>query len=78
MIGPGDAIHRPRVSTLLDYEAELGIVIGRRCRHVPLERAHEVIGGYVVVNDVTCANRPYSWTCSQQDVPSHQNQLLLL
>ena len=53
VVGPGDAIHRPRVSTLLDYEAELGIVIGRRCRHVPLERAHEVIGGYVVVNDVT-------------------------
>ena len=45
VIGPGDAIHRPRVSTLLDYEAELGIVIGRRCRHVPRERAHEVIGG---------------------------------
>jgi 2-keto-4-pentenoate hydratase/2-oxohepta-3-ene-1,7-dioic acid hydratase in catechol pathway len=53
VIGPGDAIHRPRVSTLLDYEGELGIVIGRRCRHVPRERAHEVIGGYLVVNDVT-------------------------
>ncbi len=53
VIGPGEAIHRPRVSTLLDYEGELGIVIGRRCRHVPRERAHEVIGGYLVVNDVT-------------------------
>jgi 2-keto-4-pentenoate hydratase/2-oxohepta-3-ene-1,7-dioic acid hydratase in catechol pathway len=38
---------------MLDYEGELGIVIGRRCRHVPRERAHEVIAGYVVVNDVT-------------------------
>jgi 2-keto-4-pentenoate hydratase/2-oxohepta-3-ene-1,7-dioic acid hydratase in catechol pathway len=53
VIGPGEAIHRPRVSTLLDYEGELGIVIARRCRHVPRERAHEVIGGYLVVNDVT-------------------------
>lgn len=53
VIGPGEAIHRPRVSTLLDYEGELGIVIGRRCRHVPRERAHEVIGGYLIVNDVT-------------------------
>jgi 2-keto-4-pentenoate hydratase/2-oxohepta-3-ene-1,7-dioic acid hydratase in catechol pathway len=53
VIGPGDPIHRPRVSTLLDYEGELGVVIGRRCRHVPRERAHEVIAGYVVVNDVT-------------------------
>lgn len=53
VIGPGEAIHRPRVSTLLDYEGELGVVIGRRCRHVPLERAHEVIAGYLVANDVT-------------------------
>lgn len=53
VIGPGAAIHRPRVSTLLDYEGELGIVIGRRCRHVPQERAHEVIAGYLIVNDVT-------------------------
>jgi 2-keto-4-pentenoate hydratase/2-oxohepta-3-ene-1,7-dioic acid hydratase in catechol pathway len=51
--GPGDAIHRPRVSSLLDYEGELGVVIGRRCRHVPAARAREVIGGYLVVNDVT-------------------------
>jgi len=53
VIGPGEAIHRPRVSTLLDYEGELGIVIGRRCRHVPLARALDVVAGYVVVNDVT-------------------------
>jgi 2-keto-4-pentenoate hydratase/2-oxohepta-3-ene-1,7-dioic acid hydratase in catechol pathway len=53
VIGPGEAIHRPRVSTLLDYEGELGMVIGRRCRHVPRERALEVVAGYLVVNDVT-------------------------
>jgi len=53
IVGPGAPVHRPRVSTMLDYEGELGIVIGRRCRHVPRERAHEVIAGYVVVNDVT-------------------------
>jgi 2-keto-4-pentenoate hydratase/2-oxohepta-3-ene-1,7-dioic acid hydratase in catechol pathway len=51
--GPGDAIHVPRVSALVDYEGELGVVIGRRCRHVPAARAHEVIAGYTVVNDVT-------------------------
>jgi len=51
--GPYDSIHRPRVSTLLDYEGELGFVIGRRCRHVPKERAAEVIAGYVVVDDVS-------------------------
>jgi len=51
--GPYDPIHLPRVSPLLDYEGELGFVIGRRCRHVPRARAPEVIAGYVVVDDVT-------------------------
>ena len=53
VIGPGDAILKPPVSSEMDYEGEFGIVIGRRCRHVPKERAREVIGGYVVVNDVS-------------------------
>jgi len=53
VIGPHDAIHRPRASEALDYEGELGFVIGRRCRHVPRARAGEVIAGWVVVNDVT-------------------------
>jgi 2-keto-4-pentenoate hydratase/2-oxohepta-3-ene-1,7-dioic acid hydratase in catechol pathway len=53
VIGPGDPIHLPRASSALDYEGELGFVIGRRCRHVPRDRAHEVIAGYVIVNDVS-------------------------
>jgi 2-keto-4-pentenoate hydratase/2-oxohepta-3-ene-1,7-dioic acid hydratase in catechol pathway len=51
--GPFDAIHRPRASEALDYEGELGFVIGRVCRHVPRARAFEVIAGFVVVNDVS-------------------------
>lgn len=51
--GPYDPIHLPRVSNKLDYEGELGVVIGRRCRHVPQARAQEVVAGYLVVNDVT-------------------------
>lgn len=51
--GPYDPIHRPRVSMQLDYEGELGFVIGRKCRHVPRDRAHEVIAGYIVVDDVS-------------------------
>lgn len=51
--GPYDPIHLPRVSQELDYEGELAFVIGRRCRHVPRERAHEVIAGYLVANDVS-------------------------
>lgn len=51
--GPFDPVHMPKVSDKLDYEAELGVVIGRRCRHVPRERAREVIAGYLVCNDVS-------------------------
>ena len=49
--GPYDEVQRPFISDKLDYEGELGFVIGRRCRHVPRGRAHEVIAGYVVIND---------------------------
>ena len=38
---------------LLDYEGELAVVIGTRCRHVPEDRAHEVIAGYTITNDVS-------------------------
>jgi 2-keto-4-pentenoate hydratase/2-oxohepta-3-ene-1,7-dioic acid hydratase in catechol pathway len=53
VVGPYDPIHRPRVSKALDYEGELAFVIGRRCRHVPRERAREVIAGYLVADDVS-------------------------
>jgi 2-keto-4-pentenoate hydratase/2-oxohepta-3-ene-1,7-dioic acid hydratase in catechol pathway len=53
VIGPGDDVHMPRVSTLLDYEGELAIVIGERCRHVPDDQAPDVIAGYTIANDVS-------------------------
>ena len=51
--GPFDPVHLPRASTMVDYEGELGFIIGRPCRHVRADRAHEVIAGYFVVDDVT-------------------------
>lgn len=53
VIGPEDPIHRPKVSDKLDYEGELAFVIGTRCRHVPVEQAHQVIAGYTIANDVS-------------------------
>jgi 2-keto-4-pentenoate hydratase/2-oxohepta-3-ene-1,7-dioic acid hydratase in catechol pathway len=53
VVGPGEDVHMPRVSNLLDYEGELAIVIGERCRHVPEQRAHEVIAGYTIANDLS-------------------------
>jgi 2-keto-4-pentenoate hydratase/2-oxohepta-3-ene-1,7-dioic acid hydratase in catechol pathway len=53
IVGPYDDVELPRVSDQLDYEVELGVVIGRACRHVPAEKARLVIGGYMVCNDVS-------------------------
>jgi 2-keto-4-pentenoate hydratase/2-oxohepta-3-ene-1,7-dioic acid hydratase in catechol pathway len=51
--GPYADVHLPRVSTQLDYEVELCVVIGKRCRHVKPEDAPSVIAGYMVCNDVS-------------------------
>lgn len=51
--GPFAPILRPPESEAMDYEGEMGVVIGRRCRRVPKERYAEVIAGYTVLNDVT-------------------------
>ena len=50
---PYGTINKPKVSDMLDYEGELAFVIGKRAKHVPVERAHEVIAGYCCGNDVS-------------------------
>lgn len=45
---PFGAVEKPCVSNMLDFEVELVVVIGAEARHVPPERAHEVIAGYCV------------------------------
>ncbi len=65
VIGTGEAIHLPKVSEKLDYEGELGVVIGKRCRHVNREEAKNVIAGYTIVNDVSVRDwqmRSHTWT----------------
>lgn len=52
LCGPYDDIVRPAVERQLDYETELAVVIGRRCKNVPPSRAYEVIAGYTVLCDV--------------------------
>lgn len=53
MIASGEAIERPAGYERVDYEAELGVVIGQRARRVPRERALEFVLGYCCVNDVS-------------------------
>ncbi|MCL4401058.1 MAG: fumarylacetoacetate hydrolase family protein, partial [Acidobacteria bacterium] len=53
VIGPGEPIVLPKVSTRPDYEAEFAFVIGRGGRHIPGERWREHVFGYMCFNDVS-------------------------
>jgi 2-keto-4-pentenoate hydratase/2-oxohepta-3-ene-1,7-dioic acid hydratase in catechol pathway len=58
VIGPNDpVILDPAVTQKLDYEVELGVIIGKPGRHIPRERALEHVFGYTVANDVTARDR---------------------
>ncbi len=58
VIGPeANIIHDERLTTKLDCETELAIVIGKPGRHIPVERALEHVFGYTIVNDVTARDR---------------------
>jgi 2-keto-4-pentenoate hydratase/2-oxohepta-3-ene-1,7-dioic acid hydratase in catechol pathway len=59
VIGPDEAIEVPRVSAQVDYEGELAMVIGRRCRHVPAAEAASAVAGFTILNDVTV--RDWQW-----------------
>ena len=45
---PYGTVNKPVVSDMLDYEVELVVIIGKTCKHVPKERAQEVVFGYMV------------------------------
>ncbi|MBN2106859.1 MAG: fumarylacetoacetate hydrolase family protein [Deltaproteobacteria bacterium] len=53
VIGPGAPIIYPKMSQRVDYEGELGVVIGRRCRDVSGQQAPDYVFGYTCLNDVT-------------------------
>jgi 2-keto-4-pentenoate hydratase/2-oxohepta-3-ene-1,7-dioic acid hydratase in catechol pathway len=52
LTGPYEDIARPAAERELDYETELAVVIGRRCKNVPQARAYEVVAGYTVLSDI--------------------------
>jgi 2-keto-4-pentenoate hydratase/2-oxohepta-3-ene-1,7-dioic acid hydratase in catechol pathway len=60
IIGPEDAIIVPPMSQQIDYEAELGVVIGRRARQVPVESAIDYVAGYTIINDVSARDLQFS------------------
>ena len=53
LLAPGEAIARPAGYARVDYEGELGVLIGRRARHVDVADALAFVDGYLCINDVT-------------------------
>ena len=53
IIGPDDPIVLPPASTRVEHEAELAVVLKKRCRNVPAERVRDYVLGYTCLNDVT-------------------------
>lgn len=53
VIGTNDNIIKPNMSNEIDYEGELAIVIGKKCKNVEVDESNDYIFGYTVLNDVT-------------------------
>lgn len=53
VVGPGEVIHWPLMSSQVDHEGELAVVISKICKEVPRQKAPDVIFGYTIANDVT-------------------------
>jgi 2-keto-4-pentenoate hydratase/2-oxohepta-3-ene-1,7-dioic acid hydratase in catechol pathway len=62
-IGHGEPILRPHRSTMLDYEGELAVVIGRFCRNVSESEALGFVAGYSIYNDASV--RDWQWHTTQ-------------
>ncbi|EGF89638.1 fumarylacetoacetate FAA hydrolase family protein [Asticcacaulis biprosthecium C19] len=53
LTGPNDEVMKPRDATKMDWEVELGLIIGKTCRYVEKSEALSHVAGYVLVNDVS-------------------------
>lgn len=59
IVGPGVSIPLPDLSSQVDWEAEVTVVIGRTVKDVPVEQALDVVAGYVTSNDVSARSLDY-------------------
>ena len=53
IVGPNDTVVLPRHSQHSDWEVELGVVIGKRCKYVGVDTALDYVAGYCIANDVS-------------------------
>jgi 2-keto-4-pentenoate hydratase/2-oxohepta-3-ene-1,7-dioic acid hydratase in catechol pathway len=60
LIGPGEPIVIPPITKQVDYEAELGVVIGERVRRASVENALEAVAGFLCLNDVSARDLQFS------------------
>jgi 2-keto-4-pentenoate hydratase/2-oxohepta-3-ene-1,7-dioic acid hydratase in catechol pathway len=60
LIGPGEPIVIPPITKQVDYEAELGVVIGERVRGASAENALEAVAGFLCLNDVSARDLQFS------------------
>ena len=68
VIGPNEAIMLPNFCRRIDYEAEVGVVMGKRTKNVPVKEAKNYILGYTCSNDVTARDfqrKDGQWTYSK-------------
>jgi acylpyruvate hydrolase len=68
LIGPSSPILLPGVSTQIDYEGELAVIIGRRCKGVSEQEALQYVAGYTIMNDVTARDlqlQTSQWTAGK-------------
>ncbi len=68
LTGPTSPILLPRVSKLIDYEGELAVIIGKRCKDVTEQEALHYVAGYSIMNDVTARDiqmQTSQWTAGK-------------
>jgi 2-keto-4-pentenoate hydratase/2-oxohepta-3-ene-1,7-dioic acid hydratase in catechol pathway len=60
LIGPADPIQLPAISSSVDYEAELAVIIGTRAKMVPVADALDIVAGYAPLNDVSARDLQFA------------------
>ena len=60
LIGNAHPIRIPRLSRQIDYEVELAVIIGKKCKDIKVEEAYEYVAGYSVFNDVSARDVQFS------------------
>jgi 2-keto-4-pentenoate hydratase/2-oxohepta-3-ene-1,7-dioic acid hydratase in catechol pathway len=67
ILGPGGVIRRSRMTDQLDWELELGVVIGQKAKQVSVEKALDLVAGYTITNDISSRRLLHGGEAKDQD-----------